>query len=82
MSKYIHIFYWLITGTELKNPHFMADSQVDFTGMKNVTYRNWISSSIVLCWYAELEKCVDCFSGSIHNFFYNQVNLYTPLGNY
>ena len=46
----------------------MAASQVDFTGMKNVTWTKLINSYIVLYYYAELEKCVDCRSGSIHNF--------------
>ena len=47
----------------------MAAIQVDFTGMKNVTCRKLINYTIVICWYAELEECVNCRSGGIHNLF-------------
>ena len=53
----------------MKNPHLMAASQVDFTGVKNVTCRNYINSAIVLCWYAELAKFVYFCSVSLHNLF-------------
>ena len=47
----------------------MADSQVDFTGMKYVTCRKWISYDIILCLYADLEKSVYFCSGSLKNLF-------------
>ena len=47
----------------------MAANQVDFTGLENVTYKKGIIYDIVICWYAELAKYVDCCSVSLHNLF-------------
>ena len=68
-SKYVCTFSWLIPWTELKKPRFIAASQVDFTGLKNVTFMKWIISSIVFCCYAEFSKCVDCCIGILQNLF-------------
>ena len=65
--KFVRIFSWLVPGAELKNPRLMDAIQVDFTGLKNVTFSKLINYAIVLCWYDELEKCVDCCSESLHN---------------
>ena len=67
-SKYVCIFSWLIPCTELNKPIFMAASQVGFYWDENVTCRKCISSVIVICWYAEVSKCVDCCIGIIHKF--------------
>ena len=47
----------------------MSDIQADFTGMKNMTCSKLINSAILIYCYAEMGKCVDFFSGIIHNLF-------------